>query len=147
MRVEQIMKRDVITVGLDARVATIQKLFERHRFHHILIVDEDGLAGIVSDRDILKQLSPFLSTASEQPRDRSTLDKRMHQVMTREPVTADRDMSIEEAADMFVKNSISCLPVLSPDGDIIGIITWRDILRNIDYRSDAALGATSRSDK
>ena len=65
MRVEQIMHREVITVGLDARVDTVRKLFEKHKFHHLLVVEKNKLVGIVSDRDILKQLSPFLSTASE----------------------------------------------------------------------------------
>lgn len=139
MRVEQIMHRDVITVGLDARVDTVRKLFEKHKFHHLLVVEKNKLVGIVSDRDILKQLSPFLSTASELNRDRSTLEKRMHQIMTRTPITVEEDTSIETAADMFVSDNISCLPVLSPEKEIIGIITWRDILKNIDYRSTSEL--------
>lgn len=140
MRVEQIMHRDVITVGLDARVDTVRKLFEKHKFHHLLVVEKNKLVGIVSDRDILKQLSPFLSTASELNRDRSTLEKRMHQIMTRtQLITVEEDTSIETAADMFVSDNISCLPVLSPEKEIIGIITWRDILKNIDYGSTSEL--------
>ena len=49
-------------------------------------------------------------------------------------ITVGEDMSVEAAADMFVKDNISCLPVLSSEKEIIGIITWRDILKNIDYR-------------
>jgi acetoin utilization protein AcuB len=141
MTVGRIMSRDVITVRMDTRLDAIRKLFEKRRFHHILVVDDGELVGIVSDRDILKQLSPFLSTASELPRDRSTLEKRVHQFMTRNPISVGEDMPVETAADMFVKDNISCLPVLSAEEEIVGIITWRDILKKVRFGSKSGPGS------
>ena len=131
MKVEDVMNTDVMTIGMDGRLRQIQDIFNKHKFHHILVVEENELVGVVSDRDILKELSPFVETKSERFQDRSTLDRRIHQIMTRKPITADKETTIEEAANIFVKKNISCLPILSPQKEIIGIITWKDILRRL----------------
>lgn len=131
MKVENIMNRDVVTLSLDERLKTVQELFSEQKFHHVLVVEDNELVGVVSDRDILKQLSPFLSTGSERTQDRSTLDKKIHQIMTRKPITVDKETPIEEAAEMFVKKNISCLPILTGEKEIIGIITLKDILKSL----------------
>lgn len=129
MKVTQIMKTYVVTTGMDTKLSAVQRVFDRRKFHHILIVEDDELLGVVSDRDILKQLSPFLATAAERPQDLSTLDKLMHQIMTRKPITGDTETTVEEAVNIFVSENISCLPILSEEQKVIGIVTWKDILK------------------
>jgi acetoin utilization protein AcuB len=131
MKVEEIMNRDVVTVDMDAKIKTVREIFEEKKFHHILVVEDDELVGVVSDRDILKQVSPFLATAAERTQDRSTLDKRIHQIMTRKPITTGKETTIEQAAEIFVKKNISCLPILSDDRKIVGILTLKDILKSL----------------
>jgi hypothetical protein len=40
-----------------------------------------ALCGVISDRDLLRALSPYVGTASENARDTATLRKRVHQIM------------------------------------------------------------------
>jgi len=134
MKVEDIMNTDVVTIGMDVRLRTVQEMFNKRKFHHILVIEDNELLGVVSDRDILKELSPFIDTSSERPQDRSTLDRRMHQIMTRKPITAEKETTIEEAADIFIKENISCLPILSSQKKIIGIITRKDILKQLEFK-------------
>ncbi len=130
MKVEEIMTRRVVTVEMDDSLATIREIFDNVRFHHILVVSRDGqLRGVISDRDVLKHLSPFLGTPSEQTRDMTLLRKPAHQIMTRKPVTATPQTPVTKAAHIFVHDKISCLPVTDAEGKVLGIITWRDILR------------------
>lgn len=131
MKVGQIMTTDVVTASMDERLETVQEIFHKRKFHHILIMEDNELIGIVSDRDLLKEISPFIATAAERAQDLSTLDKRMHQIMSRKPITAEKDMTIEEAARLFVEKNISCLPVLSYQDEIIGIVTWKDIFKKL----------------
>ena len=131
MKVGDIMKTDVVTVDMDERIKNVQEIFFKNKFHHILIVEENELVGVVSDRDILKELSPFLDTSSERYQDRDTLDRRVHQIMTRAPITAGKETTISNAARIFVEEHISCLPILSPKKEIVGIITWKDILNRL----------------
>jgi len=84
---------------------------------------------VISDRDLLKAISPHVGTASETDRDASTLNKRAHQIMTRKPVTLGPNASIHDAADIFNKHSFSCVPVVDDEENPVGIISWRDVLK------------------
>ena len=43
MNVNEIMTTEVITIGMDDTLGQIQKLFEKHKFHHVLIVEDEEL--------------------------------------------------------------------------------------------------------
>jgi len=129
--VEQIMTTHVVTVDMDVTLKDIREIFEHASFHHILVTENKKLVGIISDRDLLKTISPYANTPSERTRDAATLKKRAHQIMTRRPITIAVDGSILEAIRSFVDQKISCLPVLNHDGSVAGILTWRDVLKAI----------------
>jgi acetoin utilization protein AcuB len=130
IRLEQIMTTRLVTVGLDDEIETVKGIFERFRFHHLPVLQEDGtLAGVVSDRDLLKAVSPFISTRMERMADLQTLKKRVHQIMSRTLITASKDCTVNEAAMLMLNHRISCLPIIRPDRTVEGIVTWRDIMK------------------
>ncbi len=129
MLVSSIMTGKVVTVEMDDTLLTIRMLFQHVKFHHLVVVENRKPVGVISDRDFLKAASPFLGKIIETTRDLDTLKKRAHQIMTRNPVTVYPETSIETAADLLLKNNISCLPVISSRGDVVGIVTWKDILQ------------------
>ena len=129
MKIRSIMTTKVVTVSMDDPLKVIIEIFSHARFHHLLVVERDRLRGVISDRDVLKTTSPFLHTISERPRDLAILNKRAHQIMTREPVTITVDTTLEEAINLLLHENVSCLPVLSEDGRIEGIVTWKDLIR------------------
>jgi acetoin utilization protein AcuB len=129
MKVKSIMIEKVLKVRMDDSIGTICNILEHVEFHHLLVVKGRELVGILSDRNVLRVISPFLGTLSEEPRDMTLLTRKIHQIMTRKPITVDKDTSIGAAASLLLDNNISCLPVVSPKGWIDGIVTWRDILR------------------
>lgn len=126
--VGSIMSRRVVTVTMDDTLATIQDLFKKHRFHHLLVVDERTLVGVISDRDLLKALSPNIGTLSETDRDRATLHKRAHQIMSRNPIAATVGTPIESAATLMIEKNVSCLPVTTETLILEGILSWKDIM-------------------
>ncbi|MEP4546275.1 MAG: CBS domain-containing protein [Saccharospirillum sp.] len=132
MSVKKIMNPNPVVVGMEDTVARMRELFEEHRFHHLLVTERGILKGIVSDRDILKALSPYVGTPSEQTRDTSTLFRRAHQVMTRDPITISPEASLADAISLFNRNKISCLPVVSQGNQPLGMVSWRDILRTME---------------
>ncbi len=122
MRVASIMTEKVLKVRMDDSIGTMREIFENIEFHHLLVVEDRKPVGILSDRDILKVISPFLDTLSEHDRDLSILNKKVHQIMTRTLITVNKDTSIETASSLLLENNISCLPVISPKGEIDGIV-------------------------
>ncbi len=129
MSIASIMTRKVVTVEMDDTLLTIRIIFENVKFHHLLVVENKKLVGVISDRDFLKAVSPFIGKVIETTRDLDTLKKRVHQIMSRNPFTVSQETSIETAASLLLEKNISCLPVVSSQGDIEGIVTWKDILR------------------
>jgi acetoin utilization protein AcuB len=129
MKISSIMTKEVVTVDMDTSLKTIYGIFNLKRFHHLLVVENDTLCGVISDRDVFKTMSPFLNTISEQNRDLFTLKKRAHQIMSRKPVTITKGASLEDAVQLLLQENISCLPVISSDGQIEGLVTWKDLLK------------------
>jgi len=123
------MTKNIITVDMDDTLGHIQKIFSHHRFHHLLVVSGERLMGVISDRDLLKSISPYVDTMSETTRDVATLQKRAHQVMSRKPVWISQDSSLKDAAETLLGNNISCLPVMDEDEAVVGVLTWKDLLK------------------
>lgn len=129
MNLEQIMSRRVVSVSPDDQLSLIRHLFEETGFHHLLVVEENELAGIISDRDLFKAISPNLGTPAETPKDTATLHKRAHQIMSRHPVHLKPADSIYAAIDVFNEHAISGIPILGDADQPVGIVSWRDIMK------------------
>ena len=129
MKLSTIMKTKVVSIGMDVPLRAISNMFQERGLHHALVVEDGELCGVISDRDVLKATSPFLNTPSEQNRDLGTLKKRAHQLMTRNPITITADANLEDAVQLMLQKDVACLPVLSMEGKLVGIVTWKDLLR------------------
>jgi acetoin utilization protein AcuB len=129
MTVDAIMSRDVETVAPDVTLMEIQEVLRKRGFRHLLVVEDGALVGVISDRDVLRVISPFLDTLSESARDVKTLMRPASDVMRSDPVSASPDTSVEDAASMLLEHTISCLPVIGDDAQIQGIVTSKDLLR------------------
>ncbi len=130
-KVKDIMTRQVVTVGLDDTLGRVKEIFDKRRFHHVLVLEEGKLVAVVSDRDLLRAISPNIGSCKETYEDAATLNKRVHQIATRKLITLLHTASLQDAADIFNKNRISCIPVVDNFGDIVGILSLRDLLRAI----------------
>ncbi len=132
MGVEQIMSKEVITIGMDDPLSAVKEIFDNTRFHHLLVVESGKLFGVISDRDLLKAISPNIGTAAETARDTASLNKKVHQIMTRKLITLEPDVGIHDAIKIFNRHNISCIPVVDTERKPVGIISWRDILKALE---------------
>jgi acetoin utilization protein AcuB len=130
MALGNIMTARIVTVEMDDRLEVVKEIFDTKHFHHLLVIDEhQKLSGVLSDRDLLRALSPYVGSAAETARDLATLNKRVHQIMTRHPFTLRPHSGIGEAVNLLLKNRISCVPIVDDDFKPVGIVSWRDLLR------------------
>ena len=132
MKLGEIMTTRVVTVEFDDSLATVKEIFDSLRFHHLLVVGSDRkLCGVISDRDLLRAISPYVGTPSETTRDSATLKKRAHQIMTRSPVTLRPGASLADAIRLLLDHRVSCIPIVDERFRAVGIVSWRDILRSL----------------
>lgn len=132
MNVSEIMSRKVTTVQFDDRLSIVKDIFDNAKFHHLLVVEDGTLFGVLSDRDLLRSISPNIGTNRFTPRDLETLDKPVHSVMTRKPITLRENDNVRQAIDIFNSHSISCIPIVDAENHVLGIMTWHDILKHFD---------------
>lgn len=132
MYIHEIMTKQVITVEMDDDLSIVKDIFDNAKIHHLLVVEDGELMGVVSDRDLYRSISPNIGTCRYTPRDLETLNKRIHMVMTRHPKTLPETATIREAVELFSSNNFSCIPIVDDANHIRGIITWRDIFKHFD---------------
>ena len=128
MNVCDLMTTRVVTVDMDDRLSVAKEILDSVSFRHLLVIEDNQLQGVISELDLLRSLSPFLGTAAEKVRDTVTIHQRVHQIMSRSPVTIKPDASIQDALALMLDNNIGCLPVLE-NGEIKGIFTLNDGVR------------------
>ncbi len=127
--IENIMTTNLVTVELDDSLKKVKEIFETQRFHHLIVVDHGKIFGVISDRDLLKAISPNLGTYAETVKDSATLNKKVHQIVTRKPVTLISKAGFFDAVRIFNLHSISCIPIVDNENRPIGIVTWRDLMK------------------
>ena len=131
MTVSEIMTTEVITASMDDTLGEIREVFESNHIHHLPIVHDNKLVGIVSDRDVLKDLSPDADMVGADNHALDTLKKTADQIMTHRVITVSLEDTIEEASTAMLEKEISCLPILERSGAVVGIVTKTDILKNL----------------
>jgi acetoin utilization protein AcuB len=131
MRIDLVMTNEIVTVKPDDTLGEVREVFDTHRFHHLLVVEHNKVIGIISDRDLLKHLSPFVGKLSERSQDAFTLQRKVHQFMSHTVVTIRPDTDIAQATRLMLEHGVSCLPVVDEREHPIGVATWRDILKAV----------------
>ena len=131
MRIDSVMTTNIVTVKPEDTLGEVREIFDTHRFHHLLVIEHNKVVGIISDRDLLKHLSPFIGKLSERAQDTFTLQRRVHQFMSHNVVAIRADTDIAKATRLMLENGVSCLPVVDERQHPIGVVTWRDIAKAV----------------
>ncbi len=140
-RSESGMIQDPITLLETANVGDALNIMAEHKIGGIPVVDTEGvLKGIVTNRDL---------------RFEKNYEKPIREVMTSENlVTTDKPKDLATAESILQEKKIEKLPVVSADGKLMGLITYKDILKLHKYpnackdnfgrlRCAAAVGVTA----
>ncbi len=105
------------------------------------MVEEGKLFGVISDRDLLKAISPHIGTNRYTPRDLETLAQPAHRIVTRKPVTLTAEANLDEAVAIFNTHTISCIPIVDDQDVAVGIVSWRDIMKTLSIAKPEAVVA------
>jgi acetoin utilization protein AcuB len=129
MKVGQRMTRNPITITPDITVPEAQAIMRREKIKRLPVLDNKGkLVGIVTTLDLI-HASPSPATSLDIYELHYLLSKlKVEKVMTRNVITVDEDLPIEEAARIMADNGISGLPVMRGNV-LIGIITETDLFK------------------
>jgi len=115
-RSESGMIIDPITLTVDKDVAHAKALMKRYKIGGIPVInDENELIGILTNRDL---------------RFENNNERAVAEVMTsKNLITAKEGTSLKEAEEILQEHKIEKLPVISDDNKLVGLITYRDIIK------------------
>lgn len=145
LKAKDIMTKDIITVKPATTIEDLARILIKHQISGAPVVDEDGnLIGIVTENDlisknkklhiptILRLFDAFipLGTSRLEEEIKRMAAFTVGEICTRNVVTCDEDMSIENVATMMTEKKIHLLPVLK-ERRLVGIIGKKDLIKGI----------------
>jgi CBS domain-containing protein len=117
MFVKEVMKRDVKTTASDTTVLEAAQKMAQNNIGCLMVVN-DTLDGIVTERDILNKIVATGKDPSQ---------VMIRDIMTKNVISISPDKDMEEASDIMSKHRIKRLPVVFGD-EVVGIITSTDVV-------------------
>jgi len=122
MQVENILQskgRAVITVTARASIAEAVDLLNKHRIGAVVVTDGSKVAGILSERDVVRHLGKDWSALAARP---------VSDVMTKTVVTAGPRATVAELMEKMTERRIRHIPVVEA-GDLVGIVSIGDVVK------------------
>jgi CBS domain-containing protein len=136
MKVEDIMTQAAVTDAPDDTLSEAAAKMRQQQTGSLLVMDGSSLAGIVTERDVLRVVGE-----GQDPKNVSLRD-----AMTTDVVTVRPNTEIRDAAEIMFQKWFRHLPVTTDSGDVVGVISLRDLLtlvaRSMDDEPEALQSLT-----
>ena len=118
MRVKDFMTQNPVVASPTDNIQNTFQALINNGIHQVPVVSNGELVGIVTDRDLRIVLSEEVSDQ----------ELNIGHVMSKNPVSVTDDLKIVEAAKIIRRRRFNALPVVDKKGELVGIVTVRDIL-------------------
>lgn len=142
-KVSDWMTRDPITIGDDASIIEAVHLMKEKNVRRLPVMRDGRLAGIVTDR-MLKDYSPGKATTLDTWEVHYLLSKTpVREVMNPKPHTVKPDAELTDAAATIRDNKLYGLCVVNDQGELVGVLTIKDLIEALFYLSELALAPAS----
>jgi len=129
MLVRNWMSKNVITVDADVSMHDAMKLMKENGIRMLPVIRKEKLVGIVTDRDLKRASASDATTLDVHELLYLVSQIKVKNIMTVNPITVPQNFTVEETAEVLLKNKISGAPVVDQNGEIVGIITQTDLFR------------------
>ncbi len=145
MKVRDIMTQDVLTVKADTSVNAVAKLMGQRDISGVPVVDDQhNVIGIITELDLIVRNTrlemprfievldwgriPLELPGHQRERLQHMLGTEARDVMTEKVITIGPDASIEDLAELMVKQRINPVPVVDEAEHLIGIVSRADLV-------------------
>ncbi len=129
MLVKNWMSKKVVTVHVNDTMQDAVKLQREHGIRMLPVMEQGELVGIVTDRDMKRASASDATTLDVHELIHLVSTIKIKHIMTKNPITVPFDFTVEETAEVLLKNKISGVPVLNHDKEIVGTITQTDLFK------------------
>jgi CBS domain-containing protein/anti-sigma regulatory factor (Ser/Thr protein kinase) len=127
LKIEDVMKRDVITVSPTATMRELKELLRLRRISGVPVLDQGRLVGIISLEDLIKAL------------EEGAMDAPVGEKMTEGVETLYADEPVVQAINRMSRSGYGRFPVIDRSGALVGILTRGEIIRGLMRRLEVSL--------
>ncbi len=125
--VRDVMSAPPIGVDVQARLETAYALMQHHGAIDLLVYDADRFIGVLSEHALIAHLHGDPKKRLDLPASLANGPPRAFQALDFGP-RCTAETSVEEAAALMLHHHVTCLPVQSRSGRVIGVVTQRDLI-------------------
>ncbi len=114
-------KRPLISIAPEETVLTAVARMVENNVGAILVMENDNICGIMTERDYLRFVTVQGRTAHDTP---------VHELMTRKVVYATPETALPEVMAIMTRERIRHVPIMR-DGDLLGIVSIGDVVKQM----------------
>jgi CBS domain-containing protein len=121
MKISDILRHKgatVLTISAADAMTDLLSMLSEHRVGALVVLDGSAVAGIVSERDVVRRLAE---------RGAAVLEATVGDIMTTDVVSCGPQDSIDSVAETMTERRIRHMPVIS-DGELVGIVSIGDVV-------------------
>ena len=112
---------EVFTITPESTVFEALNLMAEHNIGALLVMAEDEIKGIVSERDCIRKVDVMGKNARE---------TKISEIMTSDVITVEADQPLEDCMGLMIEKNIRHLPVCEGK-KLLGLLSVRDVLREV----------------
>ncbi|NLW05804.1 MAG: CBS domain-containing protein [Pseudomonadaceae bacterium] len=122
-----VMRSPVITLPANANLNEAWRLMHKEQIHYLVLIDEAGeLAGVIDDRELLKEAAGVGELSKQEGVDLATTQARL---LVKTPlVTATEETDIRDIARVMRAQRIRAMPIVDTEGALQGLVTRSDLM-------------------
>ena len=129
MQVKNWMTSKLVTVDENTSVVKVSKILKENTIRHLPATRNGKLVGIITDHDVREALPYKTATLNAHELHHLLAETKAKDIMTANPITIGPDETMEVGAVRMLKHRITGLPVVTDDGELVGIISQGDVFR------------------
>lgn len=116
LKIRDIMEKKFFKVAADDTFENAKRMAVINRVKQLIVMEHEDVVGIVTEDDLLKEADP---------------KEKIYRIMSTNFPHLREESSINEAAKLMLDNKLSCLPVFNIDGEIVGIVSETDLVKDL----------------
>ena len=130
LSVRDLMTDTIFALRAGDDIQMARDLMDERNVRHVPVVDEDRhLVGLVSERDLLRNMYPSTSELPVGTQQAVLKRVKVDAIMTRDVETVEPEDDLVVAAQIILDNKFGCVPVVVEGGRVEGILTESDFVR------------------
>ena len=130
MQVKGIMAEDIVTIDRNDDLRLVDDIMAERHIRHLPVLEDGQLVGLVTQRDLFKARMSSTMGYGEKAQRSFLHSVRVKEIMVYPVMTVSPETSVNEAAELMIREGIGCLPVVQ-EGRLTGILTKTDLLQHL----------------